>query len=111
MISLPVGWRLLIKRDAKGNVIKYKARGFLKGYGMEHKAHYDETAAPTPRSATMRMVIAQAVEHGMKLRAADVKNAFLQTKMDRENLYMEMFSYASELVPEHVKPGGPVCED
>ena len=101
---LKTGWRCNIKRDAMGNIVKYKCRAYCKGFTQRKGIHYDESTSPTPRAATLRMLLAQGVEHDLLFRQADVVNAYLQTPMDRDDLYMQMFQHASDLIPEHIQP-------
>jgi hypothetical protein len=51
-------WVLAIKRDAQGNVERYKARLFVQGFGQEIGINYDETYAPVIRMDNVRLLFA-----------------------------------------------------
>eukprot|EP00965_Chrysotila_dentata_P143781 4750567-Pleurochrysis_carterae.AAC.1 len=57
-------WVLRIKKDAKGDLLKYKARAVVCGNQLKRKAtalvseHKLETFAPAARSATFKLLCA-----------------------------------------------------
>ena len=73
-----------IKYNIDGSVNCYKARLVAKGYTQTHGVDYEETFA---RMITLRNVIAFAAAKGWPLQQMDVKNAFLQGKLE-EQVYM-----------------------
>lgn len=95
-VDLPPGrkamgctWVYRIKRDANGNIIKYKARLVAQGFsqipGVDY--HPDTVFANTPRTDTNRTVFALATEFDLDLRHFDIKGAFLQGDL-KEEVYM-----------------------
>ena len=76
-------WVFKIKINADGSVARYKARICVDGSRQQHGIDYSETFAPVANCATIRLVIAAAVHHGLKLHQFDIKLAFCAAKIDR----------------------------
>ena len=79
---LPSMLVLKIKRDSKGNIVKYKARLVAKGFRQVPGRDYNEIYAPTVDMSTVRAVLADAVEHDLYLGQFDVSAAFLNGILD-----------------------------
>jgi transposase InsO family protein len=75
-----------IKRDANGNVIKYKARYVVKGYHQREGIDYSLTYSPTALSSSTRMLIAVATDFRWSIFTIDVETAFLNGIMPEEQL-------------------------
>jgi len=54
-------WVYKYKRDARGNVIKRKAKLVAKGYTQQYGIDYKETFAPTLKQDTIRIITVIAV--------------------------------------------------
>jgi hypothetical protein len=70
---------LATKRDAQGNVERYKARLVVQGFGQEFGFNYDETYAPVFRMDNVRLLFAIGAYHrpqGVVIWHIDFKNAF-----------------------------------
>lgn len=91
-----------LKRDAAGNIVRYKARWVAKGYSMMKGVDYHETWAPVPSMATVRMLFAVAAARDLEIHQLDVRTAYLNADIDTE-LYLEQ--------PKGFEQGGPemVC--
>jgi hypothetical protein len=82
-------WAYDIKRK-DGKVERYKARLVARGFLQRAGLDYGETFAPTPSLASIRLVVALALQHGLKLHHQDVKTAFLEAKLPpEERIYIE----------------------
>ena len=107
-LILRSNWRLLMKRDARGRIIKAKARAYLAGYSQQFGVHFVETTSPTVRPATLRALLGHAAKYNMATRALDIAVAFLSAKMDFLVLF-RMYDMASKLVPDDVPREGMVA--
>ncbi|KAL9270149.1 Retrovirus-related Pol polyprotein from transposon RE2-like protein [Drosera capensis] len=76
------------KTDENGTVIRNKARLVAKGYSQEEGIDFDETFAPVARLEAIRMFLAYAAYQGFIVHQMDVKNAFLNEKL-QEEVYVE----------------------
>ncbi|GJS95906.1 retrovirus-related pol polyprotein from transposon TNT 1-94 [Tanacetum coccineum] len=86
--AIGVKWVYKAKKNAKGEVEKYKARLVVKGYKQKHGIDYEEVFAPVARLETIRMIIAIAAQHRWKIHQMDVKSAFLNGLLEEE-VYVE----------------------
>ncbi|GAA5974474.1 hypothetical protein JCM11641_003239 [Rhodosporidiobolus odoratus] len=83
--AISVKWVLLIKRDAVGKVIKYKARLVARGDMQVEGVDYDETFSSTVRITTVRVVYALLASNPIwTYRQFDISNAYLLGKLDQE---------------------------
>lgn len=111
LVDLPPGrkaigctWVFRVKRDADGNLVKYKARLVAQGFSQIPGVDFHDITAYTPRFASIRTLLALAAEFDLDLRHVDIKGAFLQGDLEEE-IYMRQ--------PEgFVKKGeeGKVCK-
>lgn len=79
MNVIPLKWVFTVKDDGT-----HKAR--LVAVGCRDKEEYNpaDTTTPTPSISLIRWLFAIVLEFGWKMIQADVKNAFLHSKIDRE---------------------------
>ncbi|GAA5979679.1 hypothetical protein JCM11641_004052 [Rhodosporidiobolus odoratus] len=83
--AISVKWVLLIKRDADGRVIKYKARLVARGDMQVEGVDYDETFSSTVRLTTVRVVYALLASNpNLTYRQFDISNAYLLGILDQE---------------------------
>jgi hypothetical protein len=75
----PIGvkWVLNLKRDAKGDIIKRKARLVARGFSQQFGFDYDETYAPVVRIEHVRILFTLAALLNLPIIHLDAKNAFL----------------------------------
>ena len=81
-------WIFKTKRDADGNIDRYKARLVAQGYNQTYGIDYDETFSPVVRFESARSIIALATNFGLKLHQMDIKTAFLNGSL-QEEIYMK----------------------
>lgn len=72
------------KRNATGDVIRYKARMVAKGYTQIYGRDYDLTYSPVMDGITYRYLIAFAMNHRLEMRLMDVVTAYLYGILDTE---------------------------
>nr|GEY97372.1 putative ribonuclease H-like domain-containing protein [Tanacetum cinerariifolium] len=91
LVELPPGkyaignkWILKNKRDARGIVIRNKARLVAQGHRQEECIDYDKVFAPIARIEAIRLFLAFASYMGFLVYQMDVKSAFLYGKIEEE---------------------------
>ena len=81
-------WVYKTKKGANGAIERHKARLVAQGFSQKYGQDYDETFSPVVRFESLRMVIALAVQNGLKLHQMDVTTAFLNGEL-LEEVYMK----------------------
>ena len=83
-------WVLKAKKDAAGNIVRYKAHLVAQGFSQIGSVDYDDTYAPVAKLASTRAVITMANRLGFKMHQIDIKGAYLNGELqDNEVLYMQ----------------------
>ncbi len=83
-------WVLRIKKNAAGEIEKYKARLVARGFTQIHGIDFYETYAPVARLSSFRLLIALANRNGWPLDCFDFDSAFLNSELaDDEVIYLE----------------------
>ena len=70
-------WVFRNKQDQDGIVVRNKARLVAQGYTQVEGLDFGETYAPVARLEAIRILLAYAFAHNIKLYQMDVKSAFL----------------------------------
>ena len=82
-------WVYALKRDAAGNIIRYKARLVAQGFSQVPGVDFFDTYAPVAKLASIRMALAYGTQRDYEIHQVDVKNAYLNTSfVDNEVIYM-----------------------
>jgi hypothetical protein len=81
-------WVFRNKQDENGMVTRNKARLVAQGSTQVEGLDFGETYAPVARLESIRILIAYATNHNLKLYQMDVKNAFLNGPL-QELVYVE----------------------
>ncbi|CAI5484709.1 unnamed protein product [Closterium sp. Yama58-4] len=88
-------WVLTTKYNIDDTVECEKARLVVKGFTQVYGADYDETFAPVGSYVTLRIFLSIVAVLNLNLMQLDMKNAFLQSKLDRV-LYMSQPDYFND---------------
>ena len=82
-------WVFKAKKDAAGNVIRYKARLVAQGFSQVPGVDYFDTFAPVARLASIRTVLAFAAAEDYETGQIDIKSAYLNGELtDDEVIFM-----------------------
>ena len=83
-------WVLKIKKNAAGEIDKYKARLVARGFTQIYGVDYYETYSPVARLASFRLLMAIAARNGWALDNFDFDQAFLNSILgEDEVIYLE----------------------
>jgi len=69
-------WVFQNKKDDQGKVVCNKARLMAKGFSKVEGLDFNETFAPVARLEAIRILLAYASSHDIKLFQMDVKSSF-----------------------------------
>ncbi len=95
-------WVFRNKQDTNGEVVRNKARLVAQGFTQVEGLDFGETFAPVARLEAIRILLAYAVHHNIKLYQMDVKSAFLNGKFS-ELVYVEQPpGFEDAKLPNHV---------
>jgi hypothetical protein len=86
--AIPCKWVFKVKRDAKGDLIKYRARLVAKGFRQIAGKDFDEVFAPVSKHATFRVLLSIVASNDLELHHIDIKTAFMNGDI-QEEIYME----------------------
>jgi hypothetical protein len=81
-IAIGTKWIFKKKTDARGIVVKNKARLVAQGFRQEEGIDYDEVFAPVARVEAIRIFLAYASYMGFMVYQMDVKGAFLYGEIE-----------------------------
>ncbi|GJR13145.1 putative ribonuclease H-like domain-containing protein [Tanacetum coccineum] len=109
LVPLPAGkhaigtkWILKNKRDARGIVVRNKARLVAQGHRQEEGIDYDEVFAPVARIEAIRLFLAFASYMGFLVYQLDVKSAFLYGEIEEEVYVTQPKGFEDPYFPKHV---------
>ena len=95
-------WVFRNKQDQDGIVIRNKARLVAQGYTQVEGLDFGETYAPVARLEAIRILLAYACAHNIKLYQMDVKSAFLNGYINKLVYVEQPLSFEDEKKPNHV---------
>jgi len=95
-------WIFWNKKDDQGKVVRNKVRLVVEGFSQVEGLDFGETFAPVPRLEAIRILLAYASNHNIKLFQMDVKSAFLNGYIN-ELVYIEQPPiFEDPRYPKHV---------
>ena len=77
-------WVYKTKRDSLGNIERYKARFFAKGFTQKEGIDYTETFSPISKKDSLRIILALVEHFDLELQQMDVKTEFLNDDLEDE---------------------------
>ncbi|XP_055903489.1 uncharacterized protein LOC129939489 [Eupeodes corollae] len=77
-------WVFATKRNADGDVEKYKARLVAQGCFQKRNEDFFETYAPVVRHPTIRLILALAVQNKLLINHIDIAAAYLNGQLEEE---------------------------
>ncbi|PIL34675.1 transcription factor [Ganoderma sinense ZZ0214-1] len=84
-------WVFHAKKDASGNISRYRARLVARGFSQIPGTDFFDTYAPVAKTASIRTVLAFAARHDLEVHQVDVKSAYLNGEFDdNEVIYMSV---------------------
>ncbi|KAJ9557496.1 hypothetical protein OSB04_012110 [Centaurea solstitialis] len=95
-------WIFRNKLDEIGTIIRNKARLVAQGYRQEEGIDYDETFAPVARLEAIRLFLAFVAHMNFKVYQMDIKNAFLNGKLNEEVYVAQPPGFVDPKFPDHV---------
>ena len=93
MVDAPKGvnivgskWVFRAKKDAAGNVVRYKARLVTQGFSQVPGIDYFDTFTPVAKLAAIRSVLAMAAAENMELHQIDIIGAYLNGELTEQEI-------------------------
>ena len=80
-------WVFKAKRNADGNLERYRARAIAQGFSPAPGFNFEDTFAPVIRDESHRLLHAPCARNKWRPRQFDVKSAFIYSKL-KEEVYM-----------------------
>ena len=78
-------WVYKTKRDSEGNIERYKARLVAKGFTQKEGIDYNETFSLVSYKDSFRIIMALVAHYNLELHQMDVKTAFLNGDLYKNN--------------------------
>jgi hypothetical protein len=82
-------WVFTVKRNKDNEVIRWKARLVVQGFGQTYGVDYFDTFAPTVRYKSVKWLLALAAQHDYEIKQIDYDTAFLNAEL-QEEVYMKL---------------------
>ena len=95
-------WVFRNKQDQDGIVVRNKARLVAQGYTQVEGLNFGETYAPVAWLEAIRILLAYACAHNIKLYQMDVKSAFLNGYINEEVYVEQPPGFEDDKKPNHV---------
>jgi hypothetical protein len=101
-------WVFKVKYNDDNTVQRFRARLVAKGFTQVPGSDFYETYSPVFSYTSLRTIFAVAADKDLQLDQWDLKNSFIQQKLDVEHMYMECpDGYAKQM--ENGEPAAMHC--
>ena len=102
-------WAFKIKRGAKGEITKFKARLCAQGFTQKDGIDFDRTFSPTMRHSSLRLLIGVAIRYGLNADTTlDFTRAYLNTPLPKEEkVYTDCANKSDTVRNLHSCPSRP----
>jgi hypothetical protein len=97
-----IRWVFRNKQDQDGIVVRNKVRLVAQGYTQIEGLDFGETYAPVARLEAIRILLAYAYAHNIKLYQMDMKSIFLNGYIQEEVYVEQPPSFEDDKKPNHV---------
>ena len=99
---------LAIKRNDRGEIVRYKSRLVVQGFTMEPGVDFDSTFSPVARLNSIRLIAALASKFNLEMIHTDVPNAYLNGKATKLVLVRLPDLWNTVIGPDLGPDGSPV---
>ena len=95
-------WVFKVKRNANGEVDRYKARIVAQGYSQTYGIDYEEVFSPVVRYSSIRTLLTLANAQDLKIHQMDVTTAFLNGSLEHDIYMKQPEGFVESRYPDHV---------
>ena len=95
-------WVFKVKRNANGEVDRYKARLVAQGYSQSYGIDYEEVFSPVVRYSSIRTLLTLANAHDLEIHQMDVTTAFLNGSLEHDIYMKQPEGFVDPRYPDHV---------
>ncbi|KAL1347145.1 hypothetical protein AAHE18_08G237600 [Arachis hypogaea] len=74
-------WVFAVKKNSKGEIIRYKARLVARGFSQTAGVDFDQVFSPIVKPVTIRIMISIALSKGWRIKQYDFQNTFFNGQL------------------------------
>jgi Reverse transcriptase (RNA-dependent DNA polymerase) len=82
--ALPLKWIYTVKKNFKGNILRYKARVVVQGFFQIFSVDCTDTYSPVAKFVSTRIILELCVQLGLIIHTMDVATALLNAELDED---------------------------
>jgi hypothetical protein len=98
-------WVYQLKKNEKGEIVRYKARLTAKGFSQQYGVDYYETYSPVINTNSIRTILAVITQYNLEVEQSDIDSTFPNGILEEE-IYMDQpqgYNYGNEKVLKLIK--------